>query len=488
MRPVEGLLDQVDALIVDVEREAGVQAANWAPWIENDFADSAANLAAYLALRHRDLRPLQRSLMALGLSSLGRLESRVRPTLAAVRASLAGIAGEAAGERPSEAAFFAGERRLAERARALLGLSGSGRSVALMVTCPSEAADDPDFMLDLVRHEVEAIRINCASDDAARWQRMVEHARAAERVTGRGLRVFMDLAGPKIRTGEVRVPGGDGRIRRGDTLVIVPTGGLGADRPDGGHAAAECTLAEAVATARPGDRVFYDDGKFGAKVTRAEPWGLIAEITICADKGARLRPGKGLNFPDTELRVDALTDQDREDLDFVAANADAIGFSFVQSADDVAALQDALAERRRDWTALALVLKIETTRAVANVPDMLVRAAGRQPAAIMIARGDLAVEVGFARTAEMQEELLWVGEAAQVPVIWATQVLEHLVKKGTPSRGEMTDAAMAARAECVMLNKGPHLLDAITTLGSLIGRMDEHQHKKTPQLRRLRSW
>jgi pyruvate kinase len=88
----------------------------------------------------------------------------------------------------------------------------------------------------------------------------------------------------------------------------------------------------------------------------------------------------------------------------------------------------------------------------------------------------------------MQEEILWIGEAADVPVIWATQVLENLVKKGTPSRGEMTDAAMAARAECVMLNKGPYLFDAIDELQTLLGRMKENQHKKTPKLRRLRSW
>ena len=196
-----------------------------------------------------------------------------------------------------------------------------------------------------------------------------------------------------------------------------------------------------------------------------------------------------MNFPDTELKIAALTDKDQVDLDFVATHADGIGFSFVQSATDVIMLQGALAERRpRDWQKLSLILKIERTQAVHNLPDMVVNAAGRQPTGIMIARGDLAVEIGFARMAEMQEEILWIGEAAHVPVIWATQVLEHLIKKGTPSRGEMTDAAMAARAECVMLNKGPYLFEAIDELDTLLGRMGEHQHKKTPQLRRLKSW
>jgi len=88
----------------------------------------------------------------------------------------------------------------------------------------------------------------------------------------------------------------------------------------------------------------------------------------------------------------------------------------------------------------------------------------------------------------MQEEILWLCEAAHVPVIWATQVLEGLVKNGLPSRGEMTDAAMAARAECVLLNKGPNVAAAVGALDRLFRRMDEHQMKKTPTLRALHSW
>ena len=126
--------------------------------------------------------------------------------------------------------------------------------------------------------------------------------------------------------------------------------------------------------------------------------------------------------------------------------------------------------------------------AVRSLPPLIVRAAGRQPLALMIARGDLAVEIGFERLAEMQEEILWLAEAAHVPVIWATQVLESLVKLGLPSRGEMTDAAMAARAECVMLNKGPFVVDAVRALDRLLARMAEHQNKKTPKLRALTSW
>ena len=95
------------------------------------------------------------------------------------------------------------------------------------------------------------------------------------------------------------------------------------------------------------------------------------------------------------------------------------------------------------------------------------------------------MECGWERLAEIQEEVLWMCEAAHLPVIWATQVLEGLAQKGLPSRAEITDAAMSERAECVMLNKGPHILDAMRVLDGILRRMQSHQSKKSPRLRRL---
>lgn len=480
----------VAQLMAAVEEEAAAAGEAWAlAGPRQEFRAGARNLARYRALRRRDLRPLQRALMPLGLSSLGRLESRVVPTLQAVRAALAALAGLPEPERPGIEDFFAGERALARHTAEILGEATPQRPVGLLVTCPSEAAASPDFMLALARRGVEAVRINCAHDDAAAWLRMIGHVRAAADATGHRMRVLMDLAGPKIRTGALRLPKAGKRVQAGALLAIVPPEGLEELPADAAGFAVECTLAEAIGMVEPGQRVFVDDGKIGAVVERAEPWGLVARVTHVPDDGAKLREEKGLNFPDTDLRCAALSEKDRADLDFVVRHADGIGYSFVQSAEDVKALQEELAARRpEDWRGLSLVLKIETTRAVRALPEIMAQSAAHQPTAVMIARGDLAVEIGFERMAEMQEEILWLGEAAHVPVIWATQVLESLVKKGKPLRGEMTDAAMAARAECIMLNKGPHLFEAIDALDVLLRRMGEHQRKKTPQLRRLTSW
>jgi pyruvate kinase len=343
-------------------------------------------------------------------------------------------------------------------------------------------------MMQLAKRHVEAVRINCAHDDAEVWTRMLQNLHKAQKATGHKIKVFMDLGGPKIRTGAVR-KSDHKKARPKDLIAFSRRGQLDGIRCREPHFAVECTLQQIFPCIRRGHRVFIDDGKFSAVVEATASWGFLARVVTVKDDGARLKSEKALNFPDTPLDIPALTGRDRDDLRFVAEHAHAIEFSFVQSTEDVRELQDALAELRPgDWRRKTLVLKIETAAGVHNLPDLAIQAAGRQPAAIMIARGDLSVEIGFARTAEIQEELLWLAEAASLPVIWATQVLENLIKIGTPTRAEMTDAAMAARAECVMLNKGPHLLEAIDQLHLLLARMGEHQTKKFAKLRRLHSW
>ncbi|MFS8837456.1 pyruvate kinase, partial [Synechococcus sp. R6-5] len=190
---------------------------------------------------------------------------------------------------------------------------------------------------------------------------------------------------------------------------------------------------------------------------------------------------------DSQLQIRSLSDKDCQDLDFVVRHADLVGYSFVQQPADLQLLVSEL-ERRQARPDLGLILKMETQRAVKNLPALIATVAGCRPLGVMIARGDLAVEIGWLRLGEIQEELLWICEAAQVPVVWATQVLDQLTKEGLPSRPELSDAVMSARAECVMLNKGPYLLEAVALLDELLARMQTHQHKKSQRLRALYSW
>lgn len=249
------------------------------------------------------------------------------------------------------------------------------------------------------------------------------------------------------------------------------------------HAHISCSSAGMIDLLDLGARVWIDDGKISAYVSEKAADHVVLRISRTMPKGTKLKSGMGLNFPETTLNLPALTEKDQSDLDFICENADMIGFSFVETADGLHALADELL--KRNASTMPIIAKIETARAVKNLPDILFAGLSRNPVGIMIARGDLAVELGNVRMAEIQEEILWLCEAAHVPVIWATQVLESIAKYGVRSRPEFTDAAMSARAECVMLNKGPYIVDAVRSLNAVLKCMQQHQHKKHALLRAM---
>lgn len=247
-----------------------------------------------------------------------------------------------------------------------------------------------------------------------------------------------------------------------------------------------CTLPQVFDQVRPGERIWFDDGRIGGVVRQVTPHTMDVEIVQARAGGERLMADKGINFPDSQLDLPALTGKDLEDLHTVARVADLVGLSFVQKPDDVHQLLRTLQTHKGDR--VGVVLKIETLQGFENLPELMLAAMAAPSAGVMIARGDLAVECGYERMAEVQEEILWCSEAAHMPVIWATQVLETLAKTGVPSRAEISDASMGVRAECVMLNKGPYIADAIRMLDDILRRMAGHQAKKTPLLRALRAW
>lgn len=273
-------------------------------------------------------------------------------------------------------------------------------------------------------------------------------------------------------------------LHYGDTLLLSaePTPGRPAVRDAGGAvlepARISCTLPEVLADLKAGERVWLDDGKIGAVVREAGPTEARLEIVRAGPTGSKLAADKGINLPDSQLSIKGLTPADRDDLRFVAAQADMVALSFLRGPDDVLELRDAL--RSLGGGSLGIVLKIETRQALERLPAVLLTAMRSHPIGVMIARGDLAVECGFERLAEAQEEILWVCEAAQVPVIWATQVLENLTKQGLPSRAEITDAAASVRAECVMLNKGPFVQESVRVLDDILARVEGQQEHRRP--------
>ena len=567
--------------------------------------DSARNLLHYLAFRRVDLRREQACLANWGLSSLGRSESHVLHNLDAVLNWLYLQRGRRPKKRrgPGGPSPERGQMILEKHAQAILGPPRAGRGVRIMVTMPTEAASDYSLVRDLMDGGMDCARINCAHDGPAEWRRMVANIRRAQRAIGRKCKILMDLAGPKIRTGEI-VPGppvmklrpkrnpmgkvispafvwiasakdsardlpgaqtvrapddwlarrqirewirlvdargskrelrivewAGGRIRVeiprttylttgtrltatggkggkdsiaigpvppleqriglnvGDTLMVTSNTELGEPAQRNSHgkvvkpAHISCTLPEAFKFVRKGDPIWFDDGKIEGVVRSADAKGLTVEITNARAGGGWLAADKGINLPETLLELSPASQKDIDDLLAVVKLADVVGFSFVHKASDLKLLREELKKLGRPR--MGVCLKVETRWGFEGLPGILLEALREPPVGVMIARGDLAVEVGFERLAEVQEEILWLCEAAHIPAIWATQVLEGVAKSGIPSRAEVTDAAMGARAECVMLNKGPHVGEAVRALDSILRRMQSHQAKKTAMLRQL---
>jgi len=278
-------------------------------------------------------------------------------------------------------------------------------------------------------------------------------------------------------------------LQPGDTLVVTRSLAPGRMALCDDHdrviepARIGCSLPVVFDKVEPGHRILLDDGKFEGVIRTTAADAFAVEIMRTTGGRATLKAEKGINLPDTRLDLPALTDKDLIDLEFVAPRADLVALSFVHGAADI---DQCYAELDRlNAPALGVILKIENRQAFEHLPELLMTASKRRRIAVMVARGDLGVEIGFERLAEVQEEILWLTEAAQVPVIWATQVLESLAKNGLPARAEVTDAALSARSECVMLNKGAHVGEAIRFLVDVSRRMSRHADKTMAVHRRL---
>jgi pyruvate kinase len=288
------------------------------------------------------------------------------------------------------------------------------------------------------------------------------------------------------------------RVRRGDTIVL--TGGTDPVEPPpvGEEIRLGCALPEVVDALGVGDRVLFDDGEIAADVCEVsaavgpdgaeEPWARL-EVVRCREGGRWLGSEKGINVPGLVVDTPALTDEDRAHLRFAARHADVVAVSFVRTPRDVAdAVEAVRAAGDETSRELGLLLKIETRQAYRALPALLLEGMRHPRVGVMIARGDLAVEMGFESLSEIPRNITLLCQAARVPVVLATQVLESLAKTGLPSRAEISDAGSAQRAECVMLNKGPYVAEAIETLDTIHARMGKVQRKALPLLRHVESW
>jgi pyruvate kinase len=477
---IRALLELRQAALEE-ERKLEVELAGLHP----NHQAGARNLMHYLSVRRHEVRTLQAELARLGLSSLGRLEHCCLATLNATTRALLALDGRPPAPELEDATptdFDSGNRILSRHAEALLGKAPDRRRARIMVTVSPKL--DPTGIPKLLEAGMTIARINATKGDAETFESLVEVVRRASRQCGRECKILFDLGGPNPRSQVFE------RLKRPKRVSVrsrfaIARGEQAAHRliDRGLKSVIGCSLEQILDDLRPGEHVSYDDGKVSGVVSAVDADGAVISVRQVIGDRARLKADKTLNFPDSDLDLPSLTSKDLADLDFAAAHVDMIGTSFVRTPEDVDALIGEL--DRRGAEHLGLVLKIETAKAFDDFPRLLFTALRRERVGVMVARGDMAMELGYARLSEAQEDLLWLCEASLVPTIWATQVLESLNKTGIPTRGDVTDAAMSGRAEAVMLNHGDHLLETVEFLRDVLERMQEHQEKKRSLLRKL---
>ena len=466
---IESIREQLEALEVKMtaavnDHQSLIQS------IHPEQRDSARNLLHYLVLRSEDIRSLQEALHIAGLSSLASAESHIHSQVQSVLQRL----GKKYHPEDKEICDFAfSSQKISSNSQQLFGEKKSKQTPYIMVTFDRSFADNYAFIKSLLQNGMNVARINCAHDDEATWSGMINQVKKASRQTGIGCKIYMDLAGPKIRT-RILSKGhkkGQVKITKGQMVWLAE------DAADFGEEDIVISPGEKgiIKKLKKGDRVYIDDGKVKGVVEKIKNNAAGIRLIRTQEKG-KIKEAKGINFPDTKLEIPSLTEYDKQCLPFICENADMVGYSFLRSKADLEQLQDLLL--KLSPTPTHLIMKIETPEAVSNLPALLYQGMRFPVAGVMIARGDLAVEIGFERMGEIQDEILWICEAAHMPVVWATQVLESLNKSGLATRSEITDAAHAAKAECVMINKGEHTVEVIETLNDLLGRMGSHRIKK----------
>jgi pyruvate kinase len=237
-----------------------------------------------------------------------------------------------------------------------------------------------------------------------------------------------------------------------------------------------CLASQVFEQVKVGEPVYFDDGKISGTIIEVHENYLIIEINQTSRQITKLRGGKGINFPKSNLKINGLTEKDIYDLSYAAEYADIISMSFVNRKKDVRMLYEEL-DKLNPEKNLGVILKIETYKGYNNLIGIILEGMQKYPIGVMIARGDLAIETGWKKIGKVQKEILSICQAAHIPVIWATQVLENLAKKGIPSRAEVTDAVTSQRADGVMLNKGPYIIRTIRFLDSILKDMEPYREK-----------
>jgi pyruvate kinase len=309
---------------------------------------------------------------------------------------------------------------------------------AKIVATLGPATSDAATLEKLIGLGVDVARLNFSHGRHEEHAQRLDRIRAASRHLGKAVAVLMDLQGPKIRTGPLKAGKEGVKLPSGAEIVITTEGEI-----EGDEKLISTTYPHLAEDVRPGDRLLVDDGLIELRVLASDGTRARAEVV----EGGVLGEHKGINLPGVALRAEALSEKDKDDLAFgIAHGVDYVGLSFVRSAKDIALCRS---EMEKAGRVVPVIAKIEKPEALDDIDSIVAAADG-----LMVARGDLGVEILPERVPLIQKELCRRANAAGKPVIIATQMLNSMIEHPRPTRAEATDVANAVwdGADAVMLS------------------------------------
>jgi pyruvate kinase len=330
------------------------------------------------------------------------------------------------------------------------------------------ASESQEVMEQMLRAGMNVARLNFSHGDFAAHKKVIDNLRAASKATGLRVALMADLSGPKMRIGKLKEEPIE--LIPGDSFVLTT------DEIVGDRGRVSVSFKRLPQTVKPGDALFLNDGIIQIEVASVTGNDVACRVVV----GGELRSRKGLNLPDIDLGISAFTERDHECLKFAAQEGiDAVSQSFVETGADIRAVRQAA--EALDYHPF-IIAKIERSNALEHMEDILDAADG-----IMIARGDLGVEVPIERIAIIQKDLMRLANRRAKPVITATQMLESMTESRRPTRAEATDVANAVLdgTDCVMLSgesaMGKYPVDAVAMLGKIAAAVEPRKQPVTVQ-------
>ncbi len=325
------------------------------------------------------------------------------------------------------------------------------------------ASNTPAMLEKMINAGMNIARLNFSHGEFSDHKTVIENIRAASRATGKRVAIMGDLPGPKMRIGKLDEEPFE--LQSGDTFTLT-SGNI-----TGNRERVSMSFSPLPGVVKPGDSLFLNDGIIHLEVLRVDGNDVVCRVVV----GGELRSRKGLNLPGIDLGISAFTDRDHECLKFAMENGvDAVSQSFVETAADIEAVRKAAKELGQ---APFIIAKIERSGALKQI-DQIVHAAD----GIMIARGDLGVEIPIEEMAVTQKNLMAKAVVAGKPVITATQMLESMTEYSRPSRAEATDVANAIidGTDCVMLSgesaMGKFPVESVAMLSKIARATEPHRH------------